>query len=105
MKAPPLPSHWQVIADKISGHPECIDSVLENIERWLPRGHGAPERLREWQRLLLNAKKSEKGMSDLLSVLTSDDSQSARMRDFSPFAGILTREERRGTRELWTYRH
>ncbi|MDD5261790.1 MAG: hypothetical protein PHD76_08065 [Methylacidiphilales bacterium] len=105
MKPPPLPSHWQVIADKISGCPECIDTVLENIERWLARGHGAPERLREWQRLLLNAKKSGNGMSDLLSVLTSDDPQSARMRDFSPFAGILTPDERRETREPWTYRH
>jgi len=105
MKAPALPSLWQVLADKISCHAECIQTALDNIERWLSQGHGAPERLQEWQRLLLDAQHSEKGKSELLNVLTSDDPHSRRLRDFSPFAGILTREERRGTRELWTFRH
>jgi hypothetical protein len=41
----------------------------------------------------------------VLAVLAARTPADQRLRDFHPFAGILSREERRQARELCGYRH
>jgi len=71
----------------------------------LEEGHSAPQRLREWDDLLASAEQSERGRQRLREIFESSSEADARLRDFHPFAGILTREERRQARELCGYRH
>jgi len=68
---------------------------LENIDRWLANGHTAPHRLEQWRQILLRAQASPEGFLELLRVLRDDSEPAQRLRDFAPFAGVLTLGERR----------
>jgi hypothetical protein len=107
--SPPLnstaPSLWELLADKLTAHPELLAVARENCARWVHEGHSGAARLREWDALLAEAQSSATGFERLLAVLRGATEASARLRDFHPLAGILTREERRQTRELCGYRY
>jgi hypothetical protein len=76
------------VAAKIHAHPELVDVARANLARWIRRTpHGA---LLEWQRLL-----ERSSVADLVALLRSESETAARLRQSSPFAGILTPEERR----------
>jgi hypothetical protein len=100
-----LPSFFELVADKLAAHPELIRVARENCARWLDAKHTAPDRLRQWDALLHAAERDEDGRARLLDALLGEDPEQVRLRDFHPFAGILTREERRQARELCGYRH
>jgi hypothetical protein len=68
---------------------------LENIDRWLANGHTAPHRLEQWRQIIHHAQASTEGFLELLRLLRDSSEPAQRLRDFAPFAGILTREERR----------
>lgn len=67
---------------------------LENIDRWLANGHTAPHRLEQWRQILLRARHSPDGFDALLRLLRDPSDGAQRLRDFAPFAGVLTRQER-----------
>jgi hypothetical protein len=99
------PSLWELLADKLAAHPELLAVARENCARWLREGHSGAARLREWDTLLAEAQANAGGVARLRSVLLGATEADARLRDFHPLAGILTREERRQARELCGYRH
>lgn len=94
-----------MLADKLAAHPELLAVARENCARWLREGHSGAARLREWDALLAAAQASEEGFARLRAVLLGASEADARLRDFHPLAGILTREERRQAKELCGYRH
>ncbi len=96
---------WEIVIEKIGQHPEVLEIARQNIIRWRQQGQSAPHRLDTWERLILSAQTSESGRQQLLSTLAGTDEENQRLRDFHPFAGVLTREERRHARELCGYRH
>jgi hypothetical protein len=98
-------SFWDLLADKLAAHPELLAVARENCSRWLREGHSGAARLREWDALLADAQGSVEGFARLRAVLLGATDAAARVRDFHPLAGILTREERRQARELCGYRH
>ena len=104
-QAGPAPSYWRILADKLQADPALLQIARDNIVRWTEQGHSAPHRLNEWDRLLRAAQEDVEGMRHLISVLLHPDATSQRLRDFSPFAGVLSREERRRARELCGFRH
>jgi hypothetical protein len=91
------------VADKVERDPSLLRIPLENIDRWIANGHTAPHRLEQWRQIILRARESEAGLKTLLELLRADDEASARLRDFAPFAGTLTREERRGAAPSCAY--
>jgi len=101
----PAPSFWDLLADKLARHPELLAVARDNCARWLDEGHSAPQRLRQWDDLLAAAEQSDAGRRRLREILAGANEADARLRDFHPFAGILSREERRQARELCGYRH
>lgn len=103
--ASPVRGYWQLVADKLRQDPALLSIAEQNINRWLAEGHSAPHRLLEWQELMQAARRQAEGFEKLLCVLRSEDPGCERLRDFDPFAGILTREDRRQARELCGYRH
>lgn len=99
------PSYWQLVADKLQHAPELLQVARDNITRWRAQGQTAPHRLDQWERLIVEAQAGEQGMRSLLDVLLGAGEEDGRLREFNPFPGVLTREERRQARELCGYRH
>jgi len=88
-----------LVADKLEqADPATREALLriplENIDRWLAHGHTAPHRLEQWRQILLGAQHSPAGFDGLLRLLRDPGDSSQRLRDFAPFAGVLTRQER-----------
>lgn len=76
------------VAAKIEARPELLDVARANLSRWLSR---APQgALLEWQRLLESTP-----VADLVALLRSESETAVQLRQSSPFAGLLTPEERR----------
>ena len=80
------------IADGLPEHPEWIDFARANLERWSRLNAGVPSLLRcysEWQKLL------ERGVSEVRAILTAETDEGQRLRQSTPFAGVLS------PREVW----
>ncbi len=90
-----------LVADKLEQADPAARAVLlriplENIDRWLANGHTAPHRLEQWREILVRAQLSAEGFAELLELLRDAADAAQRLRDFAPFAGLLTSAERRG---------
>lgn len=76
------------VAEKLAGEPALLDVARRNLQRWL--GRSPQPALLEWQELI-----DSLSLEELLILLRSPDERAARLRQSSPFAGILTPAERR----------
>ena len=78
-----------VIARKIERDPKLLAIAHRNIERWRTRWKDAPPAwLEEWQEAL------KQPWQHIAALITEPSENGARVRQSSPFAGILTKEER-----------
>lgn len=78
-----------VIARKIEHDPTLLAIAHRNIERWSARWKDAPPAwLKEWQEVLTQP------WWHIAAVITEPSEHGARVRQSSPFAGVLTNEER-----------
>ena len=75
------------MADKLEAQPQLLEVARANLRRWLST-RDVPALL-EWQQFLDRAP-----LAELLALLRSPAETAARLRQSSPFAGILTPEER-----------
>jgi len=77
------------IAQKISSTPELIDKAKANLERWSAKSDGPqPRYLRKWQEIL------ERPWPEIAELITSMSEDATRLRSSSPFAGVLSADER-----------
>lgn len=88
-----------LVADKLAQSDPAARTALlriplDNIDRWLANGHTAPHRLEQWRQMILRAQESPEGFAELLRLLRDGSEPAQRLKDFAPFAGVLTREER-----------
>jgi hypothetical protein len=77
----------EAVAAKIAVTPALLDIARGNLARWLS-ANPSPA-LAEWQAVLAGS-----SLDELLALLRSPSERAARLRQSSPFAGVLTREER-----------
>ena len=84
-----------LVADKLEQDPGLLRIPLENIDRWLSNGYSAPQRLEQWREIILRAQASPEGFEELLGLLRDRTDATERLREFGPFAGVLTAAERR----------
>jgi hypothetical protein len=89
----------ELVADKLAQADLAMRQALlyiplDNIDRWLANGHTAPHRLEQWRQILLRAQASPEGFQDLLALLRDTAEHAQRLKDFAPFAGVLTWKER-----------
>ena len=77
------------VAEKLRAQPALLGHAKANLQRWEA---GASPRVRpvfaEWHNLLVGP------FDVLLALLTADDARATRLRQSSPFAGLLTASER-----------
>lgn len=85
-----------VIAAKIARRPELLAKPRRNLERWSTRyGKDLPRWMVEWQHTL------ERPWPEIAALITEPSENAARLRQFSPFAGVLTAGERRRVYEAF----
>jgi len=78
------------IAQKIARDPELIGKAKANIERWSAKSEDPqPRYLREWKQIL------ERPWPEIAEIITSMSEDATRLRSSSPFAGVLTADERK----------
>ena len=71
-------------------HPEWLELARANLERWSRQNKNAPSLLRcyaEWRELL------SRPVEEICSALTAETEEGQRLRQNSPFAGVLPPEE------------
>jgi hypothetical protein len=92
-------------ARRIEADPALLNVARENIRRWLARtGYDAAEirALAEWQALL-----DAGDLRPVLTALTHPGENAVRLRQSSPFAGILSTSDRERimdkVAQLWTH--
>lgn len=80
----------KAIAVKLRADPSLIDVARRNLGRWKARMEIWPRALREWEAIL------ERGsLEEILEVLLDTGDTGCRLRQSSPFTGILTASERK----------
>jgi hypothetical protein len=78
------------IAQKIAVNPLLIGIARRNVKAWSrAAGKEAPRYLAEWRRIL------ERPWPQIAALITEQSERAARLRQSSPFAGVLTAKERR----------
>jgi hypothetical protein len=78
----------EAVAAKLEAHPQLMDVARRNLERWLQQNPATA--LREWRRIL-----DSTPLPGVIELLRSPSDEATRLRQSSPFAGLLTTEERR----------
>jgi hypothetical protein len=77
------------IAQKISRDPDLIAKAKANLERWIANSEDPPPQyLHEWQEIL------NRPWPEIAEIITSMSEEATRLRSSSPFAGMLTADER-----------
>jgi len=80
----------RLIAEKLAAHPELLEHAVQILDRWIAqRQPQPPAALLEWQQIL-----RERSFTEILAFLRSDSEKARRLRQSSPFCGLLTPEER-----------
>jgi len=88
----------RLIAAKVETNPALLDKARENLRRW-QGSEGSPKlALAEWEQILSGP------ISKVTQFLTEQSERATRLRQSSPFAGILTEAERRAIYESYSTR-
>ena len=82
------------IASRIERDPTLVKVAIANLDRWRELKGYEERGCVEWRRIL-----SELNTADLVSILRSRSEESKRLRQSTPFTGILTQAERRAILE------
>lgn len=78
------------IAAGLPAHPEWIELARANLDRWTRQNAAAPGLVRnyaEWRKLL------ELPVQDISTILTAETDEGQRLRQNSPFVGVLSPKE------------
>jgi hypothetical protein len=85
-----------LIAAKIANDPALVIKPRQNLERWSARwGSDLPRWAVEWQRIL------DWPWSEIAALISEPSENAARLRQSSPFAGVLTAAERKRVYEAF----
>jgi hypothetical protein len=88
----------RLVAEKVRADPTLLDKARENLRRW-ERTEGSPSRtLAEWENILSGP------VPQVARFLEERSERATRLRQSSPFAGILTEAERQTIYESYLTR-
>lgn len=79
-----------VIAQKIERDPKLLDVPRNNLKRWSARWENeVPAWYGEWRGIM------NRPWAEIAAIITEPSEEGARLRQSSPFAGILSAAERK----------
>ena len=79
-----------LIASRLSQQPELLEVARKNLDRWTRLNANAPGLLRcyaEWRGIL------DRPPEEICDLLRSDSEEARRLRQNSPFAGVISPQE------------
>lgn len=82
----------RLVAEKIRRQPDLMDHVRNRLKQTLNESRlseSCKDALREWQIILLT-----RTFDEILDILVEDSDDGQRLRQSTPFTGILTQDER-----------
>jgi hypothetical protein len=85
-----------LIARKIAAEPRLLEIAKRNLAAWTARyGDAPPRALEEWRRVLARP------WPEIAALITDPGERANRLRQSSPFAGVLSATERRRVYEAF----
>jgi hypothetical protein len=87
----------EAVAARLEAQPQLLEVARGNLQRWLTTSDAGV--LREWWQLL-----NTTPLPALLVLLRSPGEEGARLRQSSPFAGLLTPQERQSILDAYESR-
>lgn len=78
-----------LVAVRLRSNPGLIETAKSNLRKWLRKTPNVRAWL-EWDEIL-----EKKSLNDVLAILVSESDEGQRLRSSSPFAGIITAQERK----------
>jgi hypothetical protein len=85
-----------LIAQKIAADPELLEIPKRNLAAWIARyGDTPPRALEEWRAVLARP------WPEIAALISDPGEDAARLRQSSPFAGVLTAAERQRVYEAF----
>ena len=88
----------RLIAAKVRADPALLDKARENVRRWQESEGSAKLALAEWEEILGGS------VAQVAQFLAERSERATRLRQSSPFAGVLSEAERRGIYESYSAR-
>jgi hypothetical protein len=88
----------RLVAEKISHDPELLEWARDNLRRWQSAGGSPSLALAEWEHILTRT------VEEITALLVDPSENATRLRQSSPFAGILTEAERMAIYESYATR-
>jgi hypothetical protein len=88
----------RLIAAKVQADPALLDKARENVCRWRANEGSPKPALAEWEQILSGP------INRVAQFLAERSERATRLRQSSPFAGILTDVERRAIYESYSTR-
>ena len=85
----------RLISERVRKQPRLLDIARDNVARWQKRPAAGSTYLVEWERILAS------GMENSLSAATEESENGDRLRQSSPFAGLISPRERWEFLRLW----
>jgi hypothetical protein len=80
----------QEVAARVQARPELVEVARETLTRWMQRNAGSHSLMRcyqEWESIL------KKPVEEVCAILCAETDEGQRLRQNSPFVGILSPEE------------
>ena len=89
----------QLIADKLKADPALLNKALKNLDHWEKTASKSSEPyIHRWRSIV------EQGLDAVLQQLADRSENGDTMRQTSPFAGVLSNQERWQFFRLWRQR-
>ena len=88
----------RLIARKLAANPALLDKARENLRRWQKSSNSPSLAFAEWAQILTNP------VDQVAQLLEERSERATRLRQSSPFCGILTKTERRAIYESYSTR-
>ena len=79
----------RLVVEKVQADPALLDKAQENVRRWQEASGSPSLALAEWEEIL------SAPVDQVAAFLVERSERATRLRQSSPFAGILTEDERR----------
>jgi len=88
-----------LVAEKISADPGLLEVARQNLRRWRTRWQQQPPTwFEEWQQIMAGE------WPTIAALITEQSENAVRLRQSSPFAGVLNAEERKRIYEAFRTR-
>jgi hypothetical protein len=88
----------RLIAQKVQASPSLLDKARDNLRRWRRSNATPSPALAEWEDIISGP------VGHVTALLAERSERAARLRQSSPFCGILTEAERRAIYESYSAR-